>query len=223
MIYGAIPPLIVGAIYVALAVALFGNIERIVAWLTRFAIDWNDPWEQVIHVVVGIALVGAIVLVAVYTFTAVTLAIGDPFYESISRKVEVQLGDPPAELDESFLAGLLRSIGSSIRFLALTAAVGIALFVLGFIPVVGQTVVPVLGALVGGWFLAIELSGFAFDARGLRLKDRRRMLGSSRATSVGFGVATYVLFLVPLGAVIVMPAAVAGATMLARDLASQKV
>jgi CysZ protein len=75
----------------------------------------------------------------------------------------------------------------------------------------------VLGALFGGWFLALELTGFAFDARGLSLGEQRRMLRRSRSTTLGFGVVTYLLFLIPLVAVIAMPAAVAGATMLARN------
>jgi len=95
--------------------------------------------------------------------------------------------------------------------------VSILLFALGLIPVVGQILAPVLGAFLGGWFLTLELTGYAFDARGLRLRDRRRLLGARRSRTLGFGVATYLLFLVPFAVVFVMPAAVAGATLLARD------
>jgi hypothetical protein len=42
-------------------------------------------------------------------------------------------------------------------------------------------------------------------------------LGARRARTLGFGVATYLLFLVPFLAIVVMPAAVAGATLLSRD------
>src|SRR5690606_4905820 len=84
------------------------------------------------------------------------------------------------------------------------------------IPVVGQTVVPVIGAAVGGWVLALELVGAAFSRRGLRLPDRRRALRADRPVALGFGVAVFCCFLIPLGAVLVMPAAVAGGTLLAR-------
>ncbi|MET0480604.1 MAG: EI24 domain-containing protein, partial [Mycetocola sp.] len=61
-----------------------------------------------------------------------------------------------------------------------------------------------------------ELSTVTFERRGLRLDDRRRLLKSQRSTTLGFGVAVFLLFLVPLGALVTMPAAVAGATLLAR-------
>ena len=42
------------------------------------------------------------------------------------------------------------------------------------------------------------------------------MLGRHRALGLGFGSAVFACFLIPLGAVLVMPAAIAGATLLAR-------
>jgi CysZ protein len=78
--------------------------------------------------------------------------------------------------------------------------------------------VPVLGAMVGGWVLALELTGVPFERRGLRFRHRRAMLRQRRAMALGFGMATFVSFLVPLGAVFAMPAAVAGATLLSRRL-----
>lgn len=92
------------------------------------------------------------------------------------------------------------------------------LVLLGFVPVVGQVVGLIVGALVGGRALALELTGFAGDARGLSLAERRRLLGEHRAVSLGFGVAVYLAFLIPGGAVVATPAATAGATLLLRAL-----
>jgi CysZ protein len=44
------------------------------------------------------------------------------------------------------------------------------------------------------------------------------MLRSRRPMALGFGVATFVCFLIPGGAILIMPAAVAGATVLSRRL-----
>jgi CysZ protein len=215
MLIGAIPALIVGAIYTALIITLILNLDGLAAWLTPFATEWVEPWRTVTRFAAAGGLLALAVLLFVYTFVAITLTVGDPFYERIWQRVEQRLGDAPAG-DEPFWASVRRGVGNGVRLLATTVLIGLGLFALGFIPLVGQTVVPVLGALVGGWFLAVELTGFAFDARGMSLRERRRVLGIRRSTTLGFGVATYLLFLVPFAAIFVMPAAVVGATLLSR-------
>jgi CysZ protein len=154
----------------------------------------------------------------VYTYTAVTLTVGDPFYERIWRHVERQLGDPPVEPELGFWRGVGRGLGDFLRLFIPTVLIGLLIFVLGFIPLVGGAVAVVLGALVGGWFLAVETTGRSFDVRGYSQRDRRRMLRARRPLALGFGVASYVLFLVPGLTVFAMPAAVAGATRLSREV-----
>ena len=211
---GALPALIVGVVYVVGIVLVALNLDAIVTLITPFAQGWQ--FEPLVRIAAGVALFALVVILYVYTYAAITLAVGDVFYERIWRAVEQTLGDPPAELRETVWAGVRRGVGNGIRLLLLTVSTGLLLFALGFIPVIGQTLVPVIGAFVGGWFLTLEQTGYAFDSRGLRLRDRRTSLGANRARTLGFGVACYLLFLVPFAAVVVMPAAVAGATLLAR-------
>jgi CysZ protein len=217
MFLGAIPALVVAAVYGVLLVLLLTQIDALATWITPFAEEWEATWRTGTRLIAAAALMAGAVLLAVFTFTAITLTVGDPFYEKIWREVEERLGDAPPDSGDPFWRSVPRGIGNGLRLLLLTASVALPLFVLGFVPVIGQTVVPVLGVLFGGWFLAVELTGFAFDARRVSLRERRRMLGVRRPTALGFGVATYLLFLIPFGAVVVMPAAVAGATLLSRS------
>ena len=218
MVLGAIPAVIVGAVYVAAIVVLVVNLPFVASWITPFAEGFGESWRDVVRIAAGTAVLAAVVLAAVLTFTALTLAVGDPFYEKIWREVERRAGQAPVESAEPFLRRAWRGVGNGLRLLTITVLLGAMLLVAGFIPVVGQSVVPVLGVGVGGWVLALELTGFAFDARGLTLRQRRRMLSGNRAGALGLGIAAYLLFLVPFAAVVTMPAAVAGATMLARDV-----
>ncbi|MEU1843222.1 EI24 domain-containing protein [Micromonospora sediminicola] len=223
MLLGVVPALISGALYLALFAALLYFVDDLAAWFTPFADDWSSTWRGLLRVAAGLAVVGVAGLVGVLTFTAVTLVIGDPFYEAISERVEDRLGGTPGAVDVPFWASLRRSVADSLRLVALSALIGVPLFAAGFIPLVGQTVVPVVGALVGGWFLALELVGAPFQRRGMRLPDRRTRLRADRPTALGFGVAVFLCFLIPLGAVLVMPAAVAGAALLARRSLGQHV
>ncbi|MFE9654235.1 EI24 domain-containing protein [Micromonospora sp. NPDC006431] len=223
MLLGVVPALISGVLFVAAFATLLYFVDDLAALVTPFADDWSGAWRGLVRVIAGLAIAGLAGLLGVLTFTAVTLAVGDPFYEKISERVEDRLGGTPGAVEVPFWASVRRSIIDSLRLLAVSVLVGVPLFVAGFIPVVGQTVVPVLGAAVGGWFLALELVGAAFYRRGMGLPERRSLLRADRPTTLGFGVAVFVCFLIPLGAVLVMPAAVAGATLLARRSLGQSV
>jgi len=221
MLLGALPALAVGIVYVAGFVALLVNLETLAAAISPFASGWDEPWRTGVRVVVGAAIAAAGILLVAYTFVAVALLVGDPFYARIWRAVETTLGDVPVEPKRGLLRSILRSVADAVRLITLAVLVAIVLLLCGLVPVLGQLSVLVLGALFGGWILTLELTGFAFDARGFTLAERRRMLRSRRARSLGFGVLTYVLFLIPGAAVIVMPAAVAGAALLSRDILAE--
>ena len=218
MALGLIPALITAVLLFAALGALFYFIGDIADAATWFARGWSSTLRDAVEILAGVSIAGLGVLLAIVTFTALTLAIGDPFYEKISEKVEEHFGGVPGAVELPWWKELWRGIGEGIRLIAISAVIGIALFVCGFLPVVGQTVVPVIGALVGGWFLAIELVGVPFTRRGFTLADRRRVLRANRSLALGFGTATFVLFLIPLVAIVVMPGAVAGGTLLTRRI-----
>ncbi|WP_199183135.1 EI24 domain-containing protein [Cryobacterium sp. Y29] len=218
MLLGALPAFIVGIAYLAGIVVLLINLEAIAVAISPFASSWGEPWRTGMRVVAAAAVTAAGILLLAYTFVAVTLVVGDPFYERIWRAVETNLGDAPVETPR----GLLRSVVDALKLVGLAVLGALVLLLCGLIPGLGQLLALVLGALFGGWILCLELTGFAFDARGFTLKQRRRMLRARRPRSLGFGVLTYLLFLIPGAAVIVMPAAAAGAAMLSRDLLASK-
>lgn len=222
MLLGAVPALIVGAVWIGLLVAVVTSLDGIAAWLTGFASGWPDALRTALEVAIGFAVLVLVVVVGALTYTAVVLTVGDPFYERISRSVEERLGDAPAEREEPLIRGVLRAARDGTLLLLASVVVGLVSFALGLVPLVGAVLGAVFGAVAGGWFLAVELTGTPFDARGYRLGERRHALGRIRARTLGFGIATWVLFLVPFGAVVAMPAAVAGATVLSRGALSKR-
>jgi CysZ protein len=221
---GAIPVLITSVLFTAVLVLLFTELDPLVAWLTPFADGWSSGAALGMRVIVGLSLVAGAVLLMVLTFTALTLALGSPIYDKISESVDAELsaaepGGQPASAEEPLVSSLARAATQSLALIAGSGGVGRVLFLAGFVPVVGQVVVPVLSAVFGGWMLCIELVGSTFERRGrLRLAERRAAMRSSRARVLGFAVPTFLLLAVPFVAVVVFPAAIAGATILARDL-----
>ena len=217
MALGLIPAFIAFALLLAALIPFGFAVGPIADWATPFADGWVSPWRELFRGAIGIVLFIAALALAGAVFTALSLTIGDPFYQRIWRAVEIDLGHAPEGDGASFWT----SLGEGIRLALLGLLVAIVVLLCGLLPLVGGVVGAVLGVFLTGRLLARELTGRAMDARDLDPAARAALFAGSRARVLGFGVATQLCFLVPLGAVVTMPAAVAGATMLGRSMAER--
>ncbi len=216
--FGLLPGLVTLVLYAGALVGLGYGADDLAAWATPFADDWTSPWLDVLRGTLTALVFVFGLFLAVITFTAVTLLIGQPFYESLSEAVDRSEGGEVPESGLPLWRELWISARDSLRILLRVAFYGVLLFACGFIPVVGQTVVPVIGFCVSGFFLTEELTSVALQRRGVEFKERLRLLRGRRSAVLGFGVPLTLAFLVPFVAVFLMPGAVAGATLMARDL-----
>ncbi|MCM3614803.1 EI24 domain-containing protein [Microbacterium enclense] len=209
MALGLIPGAVVGLVFGGALVAWgFALPDLVDAW-TPFADDWLPAWAGLLRTAIGVASFGAAVLLVIVSFTAVTLVIGEPFYDRIWRATERSaIGTVP---DTDY--GFWRAVGDSVRLVLRGILAAVAAWAVGLIPIVGGPLGFVTGVTLTGWLLADELTSRALSARGLDRRARRAIISANRARALGFGVATQLCFLVPLGAVAVMPAAVAGSTL----------
>lgn len=211
---GLLPALLALVALIALVVGFVVALPAVVGAVTPFANGWNPTDRDTLRLLVELALAVGAVWLAMISYAALALTIGQPFYEAISRRVDP---DPDVQRVRPWRA-MVRALRDGLLLVTLTAALSLALLVLGFVPLVGQTVVPVLGACVTGFFLSVELTSIALERRGRGLGERVSLLWRRRLLALGFGLTAFVLFLVPLGAVLCMPGAVAGGTLLARRL-----
>ena len=220
--FGLLPALITLVLYVVALAALAFWADDLARWATPFADDWSSPWPGVLRGLFAVLLWLAVLSLSVLTFTAVTLLIGDPFYEKLSERVEEAEGGCPEGPDLPLWREIWIAVYDSVYVLLRALLWTVPLFLLGFVPVVGQTVVPVVGLGVAGFFLALELASVAMQRRGVAVRERLRLLRGRRALALGFGVPLVLLFLLPLVAVVLMPGAVAGAALLVRDLTGEE-
>ncbi|WEH18303.1 EI24 domain-containing protein [Streptomyces sp. VNUA24] len=222
--FGLIPGLITLVLYLGALVALGVWGPDFVTWATPFADDWSSPWAGLFRGLLTAVLFALALALAVITFTAVTLLIGQPFYESLSERVDRDVS-PDGTAPESGLPlwrELWISARDSLRIVVRALLWALLLFGLGFVPFVGQTVVPVIGFMVTGFFLTEELTAVALQRRRVELRARLALLRSRKTLIWGFGTPLGLAFLVPFVAVFLMPGAVAGATLMARDLLGEE-
>lgn len=221
LVLGAIPAVIVGAVFLAgflVIVAFSGPLAHLV---TPFADTWTTAARDLLRAVVVAAIVVLAGIALVLLYVAVVLATGDVFYDRIARGVDRALGGV-GEHPDAAPSGLA-AIGDGLSLVGRGAATGVATFALGLIPVVGPALSAVVGALVGGRLIAGELTDRAFEGRGMSREARRAALASDRSRTTGFGAAAWALLFIPVVSVVTMPAAVAGGVVLARRLLGESV
>jgi len=216
MAMGLVPGLITMALFFGLFVALGWGLQGATGGIADALVGDESDLHGIVQLAAGFALVGAVLLLLVYAFVTVTSVVGQPFFERISHRVDARLGPVPEAPAWPWWRNALRGVGEGVRLLLLTVPLSVALFALGLIPGVGTAAAWILGALVGGWFMALEFTAIPFERRGKVLHDRRRLLGARRARTVGFGAMAFVMSAVPPMAILTMPSAVAGGTLLAR-------
>lgn len=217
LLLGAVPAVLTALLLLGGMVALVYWADDLAEWITPFADDWAEGLRTAVRVAAGVALVGAALVVGVISFSALTLAVGGPFYESIAEKIEDDLDGPPVESELSGGRLLWLGIRDGLLLVLRSLLFTVPLVVAGFIPVVGQTVVPVLLALVTGWFLALELVAVPFYRRGMDLRQRRAALAKRRGLALGLGLPASLLCAIPLVGIVVMPVAFAGGVLVAHE------
>ncbi|WP_211770738.1 EI24 domain-containing protein [Kutzneria sp. CA-103260] len=214
LLLGALPALLTGGLLLALVIGLAVFLPGVIDWATPFLDGWDPTYRELLRELIGVAAVVALIYFGLLLFAAVTLAVGAPFYESIARRVEDRLGGVSTEHDTSWWTDTM----DNAKVVGTSALLSIPMFFIDLVPGIGEFAGPVIGVCVSAWLFGLELSVVPFSRRGLPLAARRHMLGRRRAMAFGFALPAYLLCLVPLLAVIVMPAATAGGTLLAHRL-----
>jgi CysZ protein len=217
LLTGMLPAVLTTALLAGAMIALLANIGDLAALITPFADHWSGGWPEATRFAAGLTLVGSAVLVGLVGFTTLTLVVGGPFYEHIAERIEDDLGATEGHVDLSWGKLLLLGVRDGILLLLRSLVFTVLLFLAGFLPVVGQSVVPVLLVLVTAWFIALEVVAVPFYRRGIDLRGRTAMLRRRRMLVVGLGLPAALLCMIPLMAIVVMPVAFAGGVLVALD------
>lgn len=167
--------------------------------------------------VLALLLLGAIAFIVVITFSALIAA---PFNDALSEAVErIVLGKEGPELS---VAILLRDLGRTLRLELLKLSVYWlimlpALLLSWIVPVVGNILYTIFGALFTSFYLAVDYVDWPATRRNMGVRRRLRWARERSGTLLGFGAGVWILLFIPLVNLLFMPAAVAGGTLLFID------
>ena len=210
-VYVLVPLLVNVVLFAAILYFGFGLIGALIDWLLASMGDWLDWLRYLLW-----PLFAAVALIVVFfTFSLVGNLIAAPFNGLLAEAVECHItGEPiPAGGFRKMLRDLGNTVLSELRKLAYIVMWGIPTLVLFVIPGLNLAA-PFVWMLFGAWMLAISFVDYPMGNHGLTFPEQRRQLGRHRYLALGFGGAAMVAVAIPLVNFLVIPAAVAGATIL---------
>lgn len=207
-------PLAINVVVIVGLLWLFG--DRWSVWLDAWLAGLPDwlAWLETLLWWSGFLLA---VLLFCYVFTLLANLVAGPFNGLLSSRVERHLTGREPETGMSLAGELVDGVVGELRrltyYLTRAALLGAVSLILFFIPV-ANALLPALWFAFGAYMLAFEYLDAPMGNRGLSFPDKRRRLAQRRSLNLGFGAAVTLATAVPVINLVVMPAAIAGATAL---------
>lgn len=197
---------------VLFAIAIYTMIQLFSVWVGAL-LDWMPDWLNFIDWLLWPIFALLVLVVIYFGFGVVTNFIAAPFNGILAERVEQRLRGATL-VDEGWkamLAMIPRALQREMAKLIYMLPRFLLLLVITFIPVVGLFS-PILWFLFGAWMMAIQYCDYPMDNNHISFKDLRTYLKQKRITSLGFGGLVSAGMLVPVLNLVIMPAAVVGAT-----------
>ncbi|WP_334107435.1 sulfate transporter CysZ [Methylobacillus sp.] len=155
-----------------------------------------------------------LILIIFFTFTLFANLIAAPFNGLLAEKAEVLIRGqddfPPFSMRE-LIAMVPRTLGRELRKLMYFLPRALALLLLSLIPGL-NLLAPPLWMLFGIWMMCVQYLDYPADNHKLSWRDMMAWLHQKRWKSLGFGASVYLALWIPGLNILMMPAAIVGAT-----------
>ncbi len=205
--YVIVPALINTIILVVMITAGIGYID---AWVTAF-VDRLPEWLSFLSWLVWLLAVMVVAMLLLYAFTVIANLIASPFNALLSAAVEKRLtGATPVSAISIWLV-LPRALRREWQKMLYMLPMLLGLALLSLIPLL-NTLAPAFWVLFGAWMMTVQYVDYAADNNDVEFRDLRHRLGRHRLQAILFGIPVWLLLVIPVLNLVLMPAAVAGAT-----------
>jgi CysZ protein len=189
-----LPPILTLLAYlimIALGLWLLGDLTTSLSSLPWGLFDWARPAAAP-----GLsgAFILAMAILAYFTFAPVTMAIAGPFLDPVVAEIDHHiLGRAPAP-SRGIARDLWLAVRSALGMLTLSLGITLLALPLNLIPGVGSLLFLVILALLTG----IQALDIPLGRRHLAFRTRLQLVRRNKAATLGLGLGSYLLFLIPI-------------------------
>lgn len=181
--------------------------------LVDYMMSWVPAILDFLRWIIWIVISTFTAIFVFFTFTPIANIVAAPFNALLSEKIEIRLTGKAISANSSFMKMARDSFLSQIRKLVYIIFWSAILLLISLIPLVNFAA-PFLWVIFGSWLLSLEYLDYPMGNHELDFTRQKQILAARKGLSLGFGSSVMVLTSIPLLNFIVMPVAVAGATVL---------
>lgn len=206
-------PLVINTVLFGLLFYFMGGLfDNLIATAMSWLPDW--PWLQALDWLFWILYGAVILLMLAFGFVIVANLIGSPFYGYLAELTEKHLTGQEVSPDDSWatiLKDTPRALWREVQKIVYYLPRAIGLLIIGLIPVVNLAAA-VLWFVFNSWMMALQYVDYPAGNHKVSFKALRRLLGRAQLSALGFGLPVALAAMVPVLNLVVVPAAVCGAT-----------
>jgi CysZ protein len=207
-----IPVAINVVIYGIVMVLAYGKMNE---W-NQTVLDYLPEWLNFLTWLLWPMFILMLLVIMAYSFTIVANLIASPFNGLLSEKTEnIMLNKDvpsPTKLVDWVLL-VPRALGREVVKWMYFLPIILGLIILTFVPVI-NLITPALWFVFGAWSMAIQYCDFCADNHQQSFAAMKRGLKTYRWAYLGFGATVAAVSVIPLANLLVMPAAVIGASLM---------
>ncbi len=190
-------------------------------WLIKFTgnlsgVNSPDPgfWTVFLHI--WLLIFGFIILLVVcyFLFTILGGIITAPFNENISQVVEEKITGEKLITGIGFWKDTWLSIKGEAKKLFFYFSILFVIFLLNFIPLIGNAVSAVLGIIFSFYFNALDFLDYPMQRKLMTFRQKLKVTQRGGMLSYGFGAMAFLMMFLPIVNVFMKPILVVAGTSL---------
>ncbi len=176
--------------------------------------EYLPSWLSWVSYIFNFLIFSILLVLVFYFFCTIALIIGAPFYSILAEKVQkIFYNDAPFSSTMSIsetIQDVPHIILLEIKKLYYRIPIMLTSLILIFVPLIGQ-----LSAIIlTSWCYSLDYTSYSYENNRYKLKTTRQNIKENWLLCLSFGCAVWAALLIPFLNLIMIPAAVVGATML---------
>lgn len=201
---------------------IYGSIfifsyNRLIVWIGEIS-GASSPgagfWSIFLEVILFILGFVVLLIVCYFLFTILGGLITAPFNENISQYIEEKITNEKVITGIGFWKDTYLSIRGELQKLGFYFSILFVIFLLNFIPFVGNGVSVTLGAIFSCYFNALDFLDYPMQRKLMSFRQKLKVTQGGGMLTYGFGAIAFLMMFLPIINVFMKPILVVAGTSL---------